>query len=278
MENELESHQVEIIPPSLAESQEKAISDSRVAVAKQYPRNLLRCKNNIVTIVQMDKETAESCSYALPRDGKTISGPTIALANIVLQQYGNVSVDAKIVSIGDTTVTVQASAWDMENNTAVRHEVIRKITNKFGKRFSEDMIVLTANAAMSIAKRNVIFGIIPKPVWFAGYEAAQRLVVGDISSDEKLNIRRREIVDKLISAYDVTEKDVLNVLGFNSINQVKGDHLQILIGIGVSIRDGDTTVEQVFFPGRVDTTKAGAEAGSENALNNLKKKANGPTE
>jgi hypothetical protein len=276
MENEFESPQVEVVPVSIIESQEKAVSDSRVSVAKQYPRNIARAKTNIVTIVQMDKETAESCSYSLPRDGKTISGPTIALANIVMQQYGNLSVDAKIVNIGDTTLTVQASAWDMENNTAVRHEVIRKITNKIGKRFSEDMIVLTANAAMSIAKRNVIFGIIPKPVWFAGYQAAQRLIVGDISTDEALSVRRREIVDKLMAAYDVTEKDVLNVLGFNSLNQIKGDHLQVLIGIGVSIRDGDTTVEQVFFPNRADTNKPGAEAGSDNALSNLKKKANGP--
>lgn len=275
METEFEEHKVEVISPDIIESQEKAVADSQVAIAKKYPRSIARATQNIKTIVQMDLDTAQSCGYALPRDGKNVTGPTIHLANIVLQQYGNARVDAKVVAIGDQTLTVQATAWDLETNVAVRQEVMRKITYKSGKKYNEDLIVLTANAAMSIAKRNVIFGIVPKPVWMAGYDAAQRLIVGDISDDEKLNIRRREVLDKLIASYGVKEEDILKVLGFNSVSQIKGDHLKILIGYGVSIRDGDSTVDQIFFPFKDHETQETAQNTSANQIKNLKNKANG---
>jgi hypothetical protein len=275
METEFEEHKVEQVSIDIINSQEKAVADSQVAIAKKYPRNLAKAKASIETIVQMDKDTAQSCGYALPRDGKNVTGPTIHLANIVLQQYGNARVDAKVVSVGESTLTVQATAWDLETNVAVRHEVMRKITYKSGKKYNEDLIVLTANAAMSIAKRNVIFGIVPKPVWMAGYEAAQRLIVGDISDDDKLNVRRREVLDKLIAAYEVKEQDILNVLGFNSIQQIKGDHLKILIGYGVAIRDGDSTVDQIFFPFKNLESQETAQTTSANQIKNLKNKANG---
>lgn len=275
MGTEFEEHQVEVVSPDIIESQEKAVADSQVAIAKKYPRSIPKATQNIKTIVQMDFDTAQSCGYALPRDGKNVTGPTIHLANIVLQQYGNARVDAKVVSIGEQTLTVQATAWDLETNVAVRHEVMRKITYKSGKKYNEDLIVLTANAAMSIAKRNVIFGIVPKPVWMAGYEAAQRLIVGDISDDEKLNVRRREVLDKLIASYGIKEEDILKVLGFNSVAQIKGDHLKILIGYGVSIRDGDSTVDQIFFPFKDHETQETAQNTSTNQIKNLKNKANG---
>lgn len=241
---------VDVLPVSTVQAQDAASVNSQVATARQFPRNLSRAKANINAIVVMDKDTATACGYALPRDGKNVTGPSVHLANIVAQAYGNIRVETKVVEVGEKTVTCQATAWDLETNYAVRQEVIRKITGKSGKRYSEDMIILTANAGCSIARRNAIFSVVPKPLWQGGYEAAQRFIVGDISDEDKLNKRRKQVVDAMIEAYGITEADILKALGLRQITQIKGEEIKILIGIGQSIKDGDSTVDQIFFPDR----------------------------
>lgn len=245
-----EDSATEVVPMSTVQAQDAASVNSQVATARQFPRNLSRARSNINAIVVMDKDTATACGYAVPRDGKNVTGPSVHLANIVAQAYGNIRVETKVVEVGDKTVTCQATAWDLETNYAVRQEVIRKITGKSGRRFSEDMIILTANAGCSIARRNAIFSVVPKPLWQGGYEAAQRLIVGDISDDDKLNKKRKEILDRITEAYGITESDVLKALGLRQVTQIKGEEIKILIGYGQSIKDGDSTVDQIFFPER----------------------------
>lgn len=247
-ENEFAEQQAEVVPMSTVQAQDAASVNSQVATARQFPRNLSRAKANINAIVVMDKDTAMSCGYAVPRDGKNVTGPSVHLANIVAQAYGNIRVETKVIEVGDKTVTCQATAWDLETNYAVRQEVIRKITGKSGRRFSEDMIILTANAGCSIARRNSIFAVVPKPLWQGGYEAAQQLIVGDISDENKLIKKRKQVVDAIVDAYGITEADILKALGLRQITQIKGEEIKILIGYGQSIKDGDATVDSIFFP------------------------------
>jgi len=245
--DQTEELQAEVVPITTAQAQDAASVNSQVATARQFPRNLSRAKANINAIVVMDKDTAASCGYAVPRDGKNITGPSVHLANIVAQAYGNIRVEMKVVEVGDKIVTCQATAWDLETNYAVRQEVMRRITGKSGRRYSEDMIITTANAGCSIARRNAIFAVVPKPIWQGGYEAAQQLITGDISDENKLIKKRREILDKMISAYGITEDDIVRSLGLRQITQIKGEEIKILIGFGQSIKDGDSTVDQIFF-------------------------------
>jgi len=257
-----EEQQPEIVSISTVQAQDAASVNSQVATARQFPRNLNRAKANISAIVVMDVETATSCGYSVPRDGKSVSGPSIHLANIVAQAYGNLRVETKVVEVGEKTVTCQATAWDLETNYAVRQEVTRKITGKSGKRYSEDMIILTSNAGCSIARRNAIFAVVPKPIWQGGYDAAQRFIVGDISDEDKLNKKRKDILDRMTAAYGITEQDILNALGLRQTTQIKGEEIKILIGFGQSIKDGDSTVDEIFFPKKgesVDTKKTDAE-------------------
>ena len=98
---------------------ERANIDIQVSTAKQYPRSISRCANNAVALVTMDKDTAQSCGYALPRGGKPITGPSVHLAKIIAQQYGNLRAEAKVVEITDKQVVSRGTAWDLENNYAV---------------------------------------------------------------------------------------------------------------------------------------------------------------
>ena len=71
------------ISPGEAYQQDVAQIDSQVSTAKKYPRNLRKLTDNAIAIVTIDKDTAASCNYAVPRGGKSITGPTVHLAKIL---------------------------------------------------------------------------------------------------------------------------------------------------------------------------------------------------
>lgn len=235
---------------------ERANIDIQVSTAKQYPRSISRCVNNAIAIATMDKETAQSCGYALPRGGKPITGPSVHLAKIIAQQYGNLRAEAKVVEITDKQVVSRGTAWDLENNYAVSFEVRRSIIGRNGNRFSDDMITVTGNAANSIAYRNAIFGIVPKSITDKAYKAAQHLITGDLSDEEKLIKRRDGAIKHFTDTYGITEEEVIKLCGKHTVNQIQADEIALLLGFAQSLKDGDTTVEELMAPFRKGKTKS----------------------
>ena len=248
---------------------ERANIDIQVSTAKQYPRSISRCANNAVAIATMDKDTAQSCGYALPRGGKPITGPSVHLAKIIAQQYGNLRAEAKVVEITDKQVVSRGTAWDLENNYAVSFEVRRSIVGKNGNRFSDDMITVTGNAANSIAYRNAIFGIVPKSITDKAYKAAQHLITGDLSDEEKLIKRRDGAIKHFTDTYGITEEEVIKLCGKQTVNQIQADEIALLLGFAQSLKDGDTTVEELMAPfrkGKTKTKGASAKSFDEDAI------------
>lgn len=229
---------------------ERASVDSQVATAKQYPRDLKRVLNNSIAIVTMNAETAQCCSYALPRGKKPITGPSVHLAKILVQQYGNMRVEAKVVGVTDKQVISRGTAWDLENNVATSFEVRRSIINKSGERYNDDMITVTGNAANSIAYRNAALSVIPKSITDAAYNAAQKMITGDLSDEEKMIAKRKKVFDGFKDTYNITEAEVLKLIGKETVNQVKANEIAILIGIAQSLSDGDITVSELMKPYR----------------------------
>ncbi len=248
---------------------ERANIDIQVSTAKQYPRSISRCANNAVALVTMDKDTAQSCGYALPRGGKPITGPSVHLAKIIAQQYGNLRAEAKVVEITDKHVVSRGTAWDLENNYAVSFEVRRSIVGKNGNRFSDDMITVTGNAANSIAYRNAIFGIVPKSITDKAYKAAQHLITGDLSDEEKLIKRRDGAIKHFTDTYGITEDEVIKLCGKHTVNQIQADEIALLLGFAQSLKDGDTTVEELMAPfrkGKAKTKGASAKSFDEDVI------------
>lgn len=254
MENNKNEHMdedvtIEIVTNSdLIFQQDKALVDVQVATAKQYPRDITRLIKNIEALVSMDEETAQTCAYALTRSGKTVTGPSVHLAKIIMQNYGNMRADAKVVAIEENFVRSQAVAWDIENNIAIKIEVLRKITDKKGNRYSEDMIVMTGNAANSIAFRNAVLAVVPTSITRKALYAAKEKITGDISDKTKLTARAVKMIDHFKSAHAVSEGEILKFLQHLNIDEITGDDIVKMIGINQAILDGDTTVEQTFRP------------------------------
>lgn len=255
---------------------ERANVDSQVATAKQYPRDLTRCINNSIVMATMDYETAQSCGYALPRGGKPITGPSVHLAKLLVSNYGNIRSEAKISKITDKRVISRGTCWDLENNVATAFEVSRSIVGKNGKRFSDDMVTVTGNAASSIAYRNAVFSVIPRAITNKVYQAAQHFITGDLSDEEKLVARRKKCIDFFKDEYGITEQEVVILCGKQTINQIKADQIALLLGIAQSLKDGDTTVDELMKPYRSEENKKTILAkATEAAMTDAAKKGDG---
>lgn len=275
----------------------RAEIDSQISTAKAYPRDISVFKDKLMAMANIDQETAESCYYALPRGNKPIEGPSVRLAEIALSCYGNCVAESNIVSIDENFITAMGQCRDLENNVSVRINVSKRITKadsfvctackkwhkympddsqcmkcgkesvvfKKGERYNDDMIVVTSNAACSVAFRNAVFKVIPgafiKPV----FERVKQTAVGNVKS----LVKRRSEVMAQISQFGVTEDRILAVLKRNSVGDVTFKDVGILIGIGQAIRDGDLIVENAFplitFDGKKVTSaaKKKEESGSE---------------
>lgn len=251
----METTEIITTTTDLAYSQDKATIDVQVSTAKMYPRNIKRSTDNAIAIATMDSETAATCTYSVPRGGKAITGPSVHLAKIIAQVWGNMRIEARVISTDATNVTCQAIAFDLESNVAIKTEVKRSIVQneyvagkKTGRtvRMSEDMIVVTGNAGNSIALRNAIFAVIPKAVTDRVYKEAMRTITGDVSDTAKLLKKRKQVLDGLMNAYKVTEEEILSAIGKASAEHIGSDELVVLIGIGTAIKDGDTTVDEAF--------------------------------
>ena len=236
---------IEIQNISITESQERAVIDIQIATAHKYPRNVKRAMENSIAIVSASKESAQTCSYALPRAGTNITGASVHLARILAQNYGNLRCESKVKEITPTQVVSEATCLDLENNYGVRVEVRRSIIGKAG-RYNDDLITVTGNACNAIAYRNAVLSVIPKPIIDAVYNSAQNTIAGDLSNEQKIAVKRKEIFDIFFEQYGAKEEDVLKLCGKGALPGVKRDEIVFLIGLLQALKDGDATTDEVF--------------------------------
>jgi len=261
--NDQELELSEQVSPHVIYQQDKAQIDVQITTAKAYPRNIKRATENALAIVTIDKETAQTCTYSVKRgkdekgNVQMISGPSVHLAKILSQMWGNMRIEAKVVAIDDKHVTSEAICFDLENNLAIKTQVKRSIRGRSG-RFSNDMITVTGNAANSIALRNAILSVIPRAIVDKVYNSAKQMITGDISDKSKFISRKKQVLDGLRDTYSLTEKEILSAIGRAAIDHITPDDLVTLIGIGQAIKDGDTTVDYAF-KGVKDTAQMSTE-------------------
>ncbi len=220
--------------------------DIQVVTAKRYPRSINKCMKDAETLATITKETAESCFYALPRGKgakkKNIEGPSIRLAEIMASSWGNLRCEARIIDEGAQEVTAQAAAWDVETNVAIRIEAKRRITYSDGSRYNKDMILMTQNAAISIALRNAIFKVVPRSVVDHIYRSARRVAFGDA----KTMIQRRGDMVATFGKLGVGEDRILAAVERDSLGDVAAEDMSVLLGLLNAIRAEETTVDAAF--------------------------------
>lgn len=220
--------------------------EQQISTARRFPRSLKRFRDEALQMVTLSQSIAEQCVYALPRDGKTIEGPSARFAEIITSAWGNNRSGARVTDDSGEFVTAQGVFHDLERNVAITYEVKRRIVDRQGRRFKPDMIGVTANAACSIALRNAILKGVPKAFWEDMYVEARKVIMGDIKT---LANRRADALSHF-QRFGISAEQVCTKLDVPGIEDIGLEHLVLLRGIVTAIKEGDTTPEDAFGPGQ----------------------------
>jgi hypothetical protein len=244
----MESNIIEICQADMLQAINRAEIDIQISTAKQYPRDLQQVLNKIATYATMDKETAEDCFYVLRREGangqsSVIEGLSVRMAEIIASSWGNLRVQSRIIGNDGKMITAQAICHDLETNVAVSKEVKRRITNKYGKTYSEDMQVVTGNAASSIAFRNAVLAVIPKAVTKRIINEVKKVALGQSIDLEQ----SRQNVLAYFRKLGVTNEQIFHYLGIKTIEQIDKQMIFELRATANAISEGTTSVKETFI-------------------------------
>lgn len=239
---------IEVKQADMLNAINRAEIDMQVSTAKQYPRDIKQVLNKIETYATMDKETAEDCFYILRRkkaDGtdEVINGLSVRMAEIIAGCWGNLRVQTRIIGNDGRMITAQAVCHDLETNFAVSKEVKRSILTKTGKTYSQDMQVVTGNAAASIALRNAVLTVIPKAVTKKIIENVKQVALGQ-SID--LETSRQKML-AYFASLGVTQEQIFFYVGAKSIEDIDKEAVFELRATVNAIKEGTTTAQECFI-------------------------------
>ena len=235
---------LQVVTPDALSLITKAEIDVQISTAKAFPRSLTLFIQKATSMATLTEDIAASCSYALPRGGKSLEGPSVRLAEIICATYGNIRSGARVIANDGKTITAQGICHDLETNNCVTVEVQRSILDKSGRPFKQDMQVVTGNAACAIAFRNAVFKVVPAALAQEVYDRAREVARG---TAETLVTRRDKAV-KYFRELGVKDAEICNVLGIVKIEDINLDHLQTLSGMRAAIKNGESTVKEIFEP------------------------------
>ena len=231
----------------------RAEVDIQIETAKRYPMHstpdqIQNALAKVEMFAMVDDKTAESCFYRLERKGKNgemtvIEGPSIRLAEIIASCWGNLRIQTIIAGNDGKTITARGVCHDLETNVAMAVDTRRSIVNSKGYTYTQDMQVVTGNAAASIARRNAILSVIPEAVFKHSYEHIKEKAIG--AAARSLPTRIANML-KTYALIGVKEADVLAYLGVSSTAEITAELIVNLVSTYNAIRDGQTTVEETF--------------------------------
>lgn len=237
---------VEARPPSAIEALTRAELAVSAEGAKRNPRSYQRFMQEAKAMVALDPDLAAQCTYVLKgkrrEDGSPVSGPSVRLAEICALCWGGVSIGGRIIDDDGKFVTAQAVAIDLERDVRYSVEVKRAVVTNTGRRYSDDMVRVTCQAAIAIATRNVTFKIVPMAFVSLIEAEAQRVAVGDV----KTLPERTERAVRYFTGKGVPEGRIYEALGISGPADMTLDLLATLNGFKVALTEGHSTIDELF--------------------------------
>lgn len=120
----------EALPNTMTEvkaQREASEIQAMVFMAKQFPRNQIQAADRILNACTRQM-LADSAVYSYPRGGQNVEGPSIRLAEVLAQNWGNIDFGIRELSQENGVSTVEAYAWDLETN--VRQAKVFQVAHK----------------------------------------------------------------------------------------------------------------------------------------------------
>lgn len=213
-------------------------------VAHRFPRNEQRAIERLIRSCQR-KNLAEQAEYAFPRGGQQVSGPSIRLAEVIAQNWGNMAVGIRELQAGDGMSMMLAYAYDLETNLrmerifSVKHE--RKARGQTTQLTdARDIYEMTANQGAR-RLRACILAVVPGDVVEIAVEACRATLEreeGEVSD-------RIGVMLDTFKKINVTKEMIEARMGKNAEALLPAD-LRVLRTIYTSIKDGMSNVSQWF--------------------------------
>jgi hypothetical protein len=206
--------------------------------AKHFPRDKFTAVNNILEACGRFS-LAEQAEYKFPRGGQTVSGPTIRLAEVIAQTWGNLDYGISEIERNDDESIMQAYCWDLQSNTrrtmnfTVRHYRDSKLKGK--TRFTEERDIYEAVANSGARRvRSCILSVVPGDVTDKAVAACRRTIAS--GKDNKTKEDRILEIVRSFSKLGVPQEALEKRLD-HKVSICTDDELADLIGIGNSIKD-----------------------------------------
>ena len=224
----------------------RAIQEVQAAmiVAKRFPRDSNESYLRIMKACER-KTLAKEAMYAYPRGGQQVTGPSIRLAEVLAQSWGNLNFGVRELSQANGESEVEAFAWDLETNTkqvkVFRVPHTRKAKGK-NETLSDPRDIYEHVASQAARRlRACILGIIPGDIVDAAVDQCEKT----LQKDEKPMEDR--IRDMLVAFNEFgVSKEMIEARLLHKIEATIPPELSSLIKIYKSIKDGMSKREDWF--------------------------------
>ena len=236
----------------VAQSREMAEAVASMQMAKMCPRDIVAARDRILNACTRPK-LAETACYTYTKGGAEVSGPSIRLAEMLAQNWGNMTFGIRELEQRNGESTCEAFAWDMETNARqtkvfqVRH--IRH-TRQGDKALTDprDIYELVANNGAR-RLRACILGVIPGDIVEEAVQAC------DLTLKTKFEVtpERIKALTEKFAEYKVTTEQIEKRIQCR-IQAMKPAQMASLGKIYNSLKDGMSKPEDWF-----ETTPAASE-------------------
>lgn len=210
----------------------------QIFMARQFPRNVFASEQRILDNCKRPA-LAEVAVYSYPRGGTKVEGPSIRLAEVLAQNWGNLAFGVKELEQREGESVAMAYAWDLETN--VRQEKVftvkhsRKARGQIKKLDDpRDIYELVANNGARRV-RACILGIIPGDIVDKAVEECSKTLQGN--GKGPLKDRLATALTAFKDSYRVTQEQIEERMGYNISAFTERDYAD-LIKIFTSIKDG----------------------------------------
>lgn len=235
----------------------RAIAEVQGAVlmARMYPRDesvaLKRIRNACSR-----RSLAEVAAYQYSRGGQDITGPSIRLAEVLAQAWGNLQFGIRELSQEGGRSVVEAYSWDVETNT--RSSKVFVVEHKRKARGSirtlddpRDIYEMVANQGAR-RLRACLLAVIPGDVVEMAMEECHRTLETSVDLSP-------EAVERMVEAFrkwGVTAEMIQERIG-RSIKSIRPRDMAELRRIAQSIKDGVGKPADFFRGAAVESAKDG---------------------
>ena len=232
-----------------------------MVIAKRFPRDAHRAMEGILQAC-CRPALAEGAVYQYARGGTDITGPSIRLAEVLAQGWGNFDFGIRELEQRAGESTVEAFAWDLETNTRQRKvfQVPHTRHTKSGTyRLTDprDIYEMVANQGAR-RLRACILGVIPGDVQEAALRQCELTMAAHASVDA-------ESVGRMVAAFAElgVSREQIEARIQRKAEAMTSALMVNLRKIYASLRDGMSAPEEWFPPmaeAAVSDPAAGAEA------------------